>query len=262
MYPADTIGCYLYISLYRVMSAGTLYSQIAEVLRSRIAQNMWRQGDRLPSEGQLCEEFGVSSITMRRAVATLVAEGLLVRLQGKGTFVSSDHAIVQGPPELTSFTQDMRARGWRASARMLALRTERASGGIATKLGLSSGALVSIITRVRLADGLPVAIQTTHLPALLFPGLEKHDFSRESLYEVLERAYGVKPAHATEVYHASKITPDEAAQLEVEPDTSAFRVERVTSDSTDRRIELVDSVIRGDRWTLVLRLSASRQWFR
>src|SRR5262249_33202344 len=168
---------HLYISLYRVMSVGTLYSQTAEVLRSRIAQNMWKQGDRLPSETQLCEEFGVSSITMRRAVATLVAEGLLVRLQGKGTFVSSDHTIVQGPPELTSFTQDMRARGWRASARVLSLRTERASGRIATKLGLSSGALVSVISRVRLADGQPVAIQTAHLPGLLFPGLETYDFS-------------------------------------------------------------------------------------
>lgn len=244
------------------MSVATLYSQTAEVLRSRIAQNVWKQGDRLPSEAQLCEEFGVSSITMRRAVATLVAEGLLVRLQGKGTFVSSDHGIVQGPPQLTSFTQDMRARGWRASARMLALRTERASGRIATKLGLSPGALVSVISRVRLADGLPVAIQTSHLPTLLFPGLERFDFGRESLYDVFERVYGVKPAHATEIYHVSKITPAEAASLEVEQGSPVFRVERVASDSTGRRIELVDSVIRGDRWTLVLRLSASRQALR
>jgi len=241
------------------MSVGTLYSQTAEILRSRIAQSVWKQGDRLPSENELCQEFGVSSITMRRAVATLVAEGLLVRLQGKGTFVSSDHAVIQGPPELTSFSQDMRARGWDATARVVALRTDRASDRIATKLGLLSGALVSVISRVRLANRLPVAIQTAHVPALLFPGLDKHDFSRESLYEVFERDYGVKPAHATDLYNASLITAAEAAQLEVEPGAPAFRVERMTSDSTGRRIELVDSVIRGDRWTLVLRLSASRQ---
>ena len=241
------------------MSVGTLYSQTAEILRSRIAHSVWKQGDRLPSESELCDEFGVSSITMRRAVATLVAEGLLVRLQGKGTFVSSDHAVIQGPPELTSFSQDMRARGWAASARVVALRTERATDRIATKLGLLSGALVSVISRVRLANGQSVAIQTAHVPALLFPGLDKHDFSRQSLYEVFERDYGVKPAHATDVYNASVITDAEAAQLQVEPGTPAFRVERMTTDSTGRRIELVDSVIRGDRWTLVLRLSASRQ---
>jgi len=241
------------------MSAGTLYRQTAEVLRSRIAQMVWKQGERLPSESRLCEEFGVSSITVRRAVATLVAEGLLVRLQGKGTFVSSDHAIVQGPPELTSFTQDMEARGWHGTARVLALRTERAATRVATKLGLSTGAPVSIIRRVRLADGLPVAIQTAHLPALLFPELERYDFSRESLYGVLERVYGVRPAHATEIYHAGKVGQAEADPLDVEVGSPAFHVERVASDSTDRRIELVDSVIRGDRWTLVLRLSARRQ---
>jgi GntR family transcriptional regulator len=241
------------------MSTGPLYHQTAEVLRSRVVQNVWRQGDRLPSESQLCEEFGVSSITMRRAVATLVAEGLLVRLQGRGTFVSSDHAIVQGPPQLTSFTEDMRLRGWRSSARVIGLRTERAPIALATRLGLGAGALVHLIARVRLADGLPVALQRAHVPALLFPGLEDHDFQRESLYDVFERDYGVKPATATEVYRASKVSDEEAALLQAEPGSPAFRVERLTMDSTGRPVELVESVVRGDRYTLVLRLSASRQ---
>src|SRR5215470_8126982 len=133
-YPRVDEPTYVVIWIDPRMSTGPLYHQTAEVLRSRIVQSVWKQGDRLPSENQLCEEFGVSSITMRRAVATLVAEGLLVRLQGKGTFVSSDHAIVQGPPQLTSFTEDMRLRGWAASARVVALRTERATDRIATKL--------------------------------------------------------------------------------------------------------------------------------
>ncbi|HSR24030.1 MAG TPA: GntR family transcriptional regulator [Candidatus Eisenbacteria bacterium] len=242
-----------------VTSTGPLYHQTAEILRSRIVQNVWKQGDRLPSESQLCDELGVSSITMRRAVATLVAEGLLVRLQGKGTFVSSDHAIVQGPPQLTSFTEDMRLRGWQSSARVTGFRSERAPAGLATRLGLPAGALVHVLGRVRLADRLPVAVQTAYVPGLLFPDLGSHDFRRESLYEVFERDYGVKPATATEVYRASKLTDEEAALLETEPDSPAFRVERLTTDSTGRRVELVESVVRGDRYTLVLRLSASRQ---
>jgi len=241
------------------MSTGPLYHQTAEILRTRIVQNVWKQGDRLPSESQLCDEFGVSSITMRRAVATLVAEGLLVRLQGKGTFVSSDHAIVQGPPHLTSFTEDMRLRGWQSSARVTGFHTERAPAALATRLGLSAGALVHVLGRVRLADQLPVAVQRAYVPALLFPDLESHDFQHESLYEVFERDYGVKPATATEVYRASKLTDEEAELLEAEPDSPAFRVERLTTDSTGRRVELVKSVVRGDRYTLVLRLSASRQ---
>src|SRR5215467_1167091 len=163
------------------MSTGPLYHQTAEVLRSRIVQNVWKQGDRLPSESQLCDEFGVSSITMRRAVATLVAEGLVARLQGKGTFVTSDHAIVQGPPQLTSFTEDLRQRGWQPSARVVAIETRRADASVSTKLGLPSGASVTILRRVRLANGLPVAFQNAYVPALQFPGLERFDFTHESL---------------------------------------------------------------------------------
>ncbi|MHB8618457.1 MAG: GntR family transcriptional regulator [Chloroflexota bacterium] len=238
---------------------GLLYIQVADALRSRLGQAAWKMGDRLPSEEQLCRDLGVSSITMRRAVAMLVAEGLLVRLQGKGTFVSNDHAIVHGPPQMTSFTQDMQMRGWKASARVISFHTERAPALVATKLGVSEMSPVCVLSRVRLADNLPVALQTAHLPALLFGGLERFDFSRESLYEVLEREYAIKPAVAVENYQASLVDAEEARVLQLAPGSPAFRVERLTSDSGGRRIELVQSVIRGDRYALVLRLSASRQ---
>lgn len=239
------------------MRAGPLYSQTADALRARITQGIWRQGDRLPSEVQLCEEFGVSSITMRRAVATLVNEGLLARIQGKGTYVASDHAVVQGPPRLTSFTHDMQLRGWRSTARLLRIESERAPLPIAHRLALPEGALLTNIHRVRLADDHPVAIQVAHLPALLFPGIERFDFARESLYEVMRREYGVKASVASETYRASKVTAEEAGLLEVEADSAALRAERLTADSTGRQVELVESVMRGDRYTLSLRLSAS-----
>jgi GntR family transcriptional regulator len=238
--------------------AEPLYHQTAAVLRSRIADGVWKEGDRMPPERQLCQEFGVSTITMRRAVGTLVAEGLVARLQGKGTFVTSDHAIVQGPPQLTSFTEDLRQRGWQPSARVVAIETRRADASASTKLGLPSGASVTILRRVRLANGLPVAFQNAYVPALQFPGLERFDFTHESLYDVLTRHYGVKPATATDIYRAGQVAEDEADLLEVPAGSAAFRVERLTTDSTGRRIELVESVIRGDRYTLVLRLSATR----
>jgi GntR family transcriptional regulator len=239
--------------------AEPLYHQTAGVLRARIADGIWKQGDRLPPEWQLCEEFGVSTITMRRAVAILVAEGLVARLQGKGTFVTSDHAIVQGPPQLTSFTEDLRQRGWEPSARVLSIETVRAEPWVSGKLGLPANAPVTVLRRLRMADGLPVALQWAHLPALQFPGLERFDFSHESLYEVLARHYAVKAGNATDIYRAGTAVGEEAALLEVPNDSAAFRVERLTTDSTGKRIELVESVIRGDRWTLVLKLAVSRQ---
>ena len=241
-------------------TTGPLYAQTADALRARLSEKIWRQGDRLPSETELCREFGVSSSTLRRAIGMLVAEGLLVRIQGKGTFASGDHTLVLGPPQLTSFTQDMERRGWRASARVVSVSFVPASAAIATKLGIGEGAPTIAITRVRIADEAPVAIQTANLPSLFFPGLERYDFSRESLYRVLERNYDVRPVNAAETYRASVADDTEAELLDVPAGSPVFRVERVTSDGSGRRIELVESVIRGDRYTLALRLSVtSRQ---
>ena len=240
-------------------TSGPLYAQTADALRARLADKVRREGDRLPSESELCREFGVSSITVRRAVGMLAAEGLLVRIQGKGTFASGDHTLILGPPQLTSFTQDMERRGWRSSARVVSVSFVPASVAVATKLGISEGGPPTVVKRVRLADEAPVGLQAAHVPSLFFPGLERHDCSHESLYRVFERTYGVKPANAAETYRASTVEDHEAELLEVPPGSPVFRVERVTSDGTGRRIELVESVIRGDRYTLALRLSASRQ---
>lgn len=201
----------------------------------------------------------MSTITMRRSVGSLVAEGLLISLQGKGTFVSADHGIVLGPPQLTSFTQDMQSRGWRSTARTLQAEVRRADPDVATILGLRPNARVAVIRRVRFADDEPLAIQVTHLPAALFPGVELHTLEKESLYQVLERAYGVRPATASEQYNAARLSAAEARLLGVAAGSPAFRVVRVTSDSAARRIELVRSVIRGDRYTLAVQLSARRE---
>lgn len=236
-----------------------LYAQTTEALRRRIEEKVWAQGDRLPSEDQLCREFGVSSITMRRAVATLVAEGLLVRLQGRGTFVSADHSVVLGPPQLTSFTQEVERRGWASSARVLSVGVRPASPAVGSKLGVRVDAPVLTLERVRLADDSPIAIQVAYLPSLVFPGLEQYDFTHESLYAILEREYQVRPTGANDTYRAAVVDRDEAALLDVTPSSPCFRVERITSDGIGRVIELVESVIRGDRYTLALRLTLSRQ---
>jgi GntR family transcriptional regulator len=238
--------------------ADPLYSQVTDTLRTRIIEGLWGEGDRVPAESELCREFGVSSITVRRAVANLVAEGLLVRWQGRGTFVTLNGGIVQGPPQLTSFTNEIVSRGWRPGARVVSVRTEAARADVATKLGLKPLAQVTILERVRLADGVPVARQIAHLPALLFPGLERHDFEHESLYDVLKDAYGTRPTTATELYRAINVRGDTARLLQVEVGSPAFSVERVSSDASRRRIELVSSVIRGDKYTVAIRLSATK----
>jgi len=191
-------------------------------------------------------------------MADLVADGLLTRRQGKGTFVSTNRAIVQGPPGLTSFTDDLASRGWKPSARVLEMRVHNAGSHIGPKLGIPDSALAISLSRVRIADGDPIAIQTSHVPAVLFPGLDKLDFSHRSLYDVMEVDYGTRPIRSTDTYIASMLSAKEAELLEVRTGSPALRSERVSTDSTGRTLEFVESVIRGDRYTIVLNLSATR----
>lgn len=233
---------------------GPLYAQITDALRSRLTAGTWMPGDQLPSEQVLCDEFGVSSITMRRAMATLVAEGKLVRKQGRGTFVADPHRLVLGPPHLSSFSADLAKRGWSSSARVVRLET-LTNADTASRLGLKPTAALTVLQRVRLADEVPIAIQTAWLPAHLFPGIEQvQTFDHESLYAVMRRDHGITPADAVETFTASHVGSDEGQLLDVPANTPAFHVERLTTDNLGRSIELVESIIRGDRYTLVFNL--------
>lgn len=233
------------------------YAWVADILRDRIRQRIWRPGDRLPSEKELCSEMGISSITMRHAMSILVSEGLITRAQGKGSFVASDHVLVQGPSRLTSFTEDARARGWHGTAKVLGFEIV-SSGEVSSKLELPGGASLIKLSRLRMADGLPVAVQTAYLPAQLFPGLESFDLETESLYEVMKREYGIRPATAVETYRAIQLTEGQAPMLGCQKGSPAFHVERLSSDGTGQKIEFVQSIIRADRYSLVLHLAASQ----
>lgn len=237
---------------------GPLYAQAADILRSRIILGTLPPGAKLPPEMDLCKEIGVSSITIRRALAVLVEEGLVVRLQGKGTYVLPDHVISVGPPALTSLTEDMRGRGWVPTAKVLSVRTEPVGGEAGRQLSLSPDQSMIVISRLRYGDGVPIGIQGAHLSAALFPGLQEHDFGRVSLYEVLERVYAVRPMRARETYRASLVRPDEAKMLELEPGAAVLRSERLAFDDKGRPIEFTQSVLRGDRYELGFQLRAKR----
>ncbi len=239
------------------MSIAPRYAWVADVLRDRIRQRIWRPGDRLPSEKELCQELGISSITMRHAMSILVSEGLLTRVQGKGSFVASDHVFVQGPSRLTSFTEDARARGWHCYAKVLGFEIVTSSE-VSSKLELPGGASLIKLSRLRMADGLPVAFQVAYLPALIFPGLDSFDLAEESLYEVMKREYGIRPATACETYRAIQVTEAQGRILSCPTGSPAFQVERLSSDGIGRKIEIVESIMRADRYSLVLHLVAGQ----
>lgn len=237
---------------YSVVSRSSplpLYYQVKTDIRQRIERREWLAGHRIPSESELCERYGASRITIRRALGDLAADGLLQRVSGRGTYVR-EPPITAGPRGLTSFTEEMAGLGLRAGAQVLGSAVEPATATVAERLALDDAAPVVVITRLRTGDGRPIGIQTVHLPAGRFPGLEHADLGDGSLYAYLERHYGFRPAEAEETFEVGGIRRRDAELLEVRPGTCAFLVQRLTFDAEGRPAEYVTAVMRGDRYRI------------
>ncbi|MET7462592.1 GntR family transcriptional regulator [Nonomuraea sp. NPDC005501] len=165
------------------------YFQLREILLDLIDSDELSIGAAIPSERELCQRFGLSRMTVRQAVDHLVSEGRLHRVPGKGTFVARPK--IELALQLTSFSDDMRARGMEPGSRDLDRRIVRASAHLAKELGIQPGEEVHFIERLRTADGEPLSIERAHIPVRLAPGLGELDLSGKSLYELLESRYGL-----------------------------------------------------------------------
>lgn len=208
-------------------------------------------GDALPSERRLAEELGVSRPTLRQAIDGLVADSLLDRRHGSGTYVAQPRIAVS--LTMTSFTEDMIRRGMKPGGRVLSFRTETAGARIGRRLALSPVEEVFTIRRLRMADEAPMAIETLYLPRALLPGLRRSDLEGRSFYDLL-RGNGVEIASGTETIEPTVTTAEEAAELGVPVHMPAFLFERITRDADGRPLEYVRSLYRGDRYRLELDL--------
>ncbi len=230
-----------------------LHYQLREVLRAGINGGAWRPGQRIPAESELCTRYRVSRITVRQAVAALVAEGLLYRARGRGTFVAAPR-VSHVVSVLVSFTVEMAQRGLTTTSRILESGTVPAGERIRDALQVSPSEAVVAIRRLRFADGEPLALQTVYLPGSRFGGIDASRLATESLYRILEQEYGIQIVRAQEVYRPIVLRRVIAAALRASTRTAAFEVERTTFDSDNRPVEFVTSILRGDRMQLTLEL--------
>ncbi len=229
-----------------------LYHQLKLILRNKVENGEWKPGDQIPTEEELCERYRVSRITVKQAVNGLVADGLLYRQQGRGTFVATPK-IEQEPERLTSFSEQMQQRGLRPGGILLSREIIPASKKIAEQLKVQLAAPIIQIQRLRLADNEPMGIQTAHIPLSRCPQLLEEELGQHSLYKLFAK-YGIHPVSAMERYEAVLTDEDEAKLLNVAPKSPAFLVERVTYDEDGLPVEFVKSVMRGDRYIVTVAL--------
>lgn len=227
-----------------------IYLRIMEDLRAQIAQGRWKVGEAIPPEPELERLYGASRGTVRRAVDELVRQGYVVKKPGKGTFVRSTSPILQKRlGELASFTQQLSARGLRPATRLLSagrIRAAEAEGRVQEGFGITGEVEVIRIRRLRLGDGVPLAIQSVYLLPTSCPGILEEDLSQ--LFRLYETRYGVRISVADEIIRVGQAAEDEAALLEIAPGAPVVIRDRISLAQNGEPFEVLHSVDRGDRF--------------
>jgi GntR family transcriptional regulator len=204
----------------------------------------------IPSERTLIEQFGISRITIRRAIDVLVNEGYLYRLQGKGTYVKGDK-VKQDLFMITSCTQDIINHGMTPSRKVIQSHVGACRADTARILQIGSEEQVFTLERVYYANFEPLNCTLTILPYKYFPGIEKSDFAKESLYDVLEKKYGVRISKATRSLEARLALEDMAQKLDLHAGAPLLLFEAVTYGLVEGKevpIEVFESHYRTDKF--------------
>jgi GntR family transcriptional regulator len=233
----------------------TLHSRIAAWLRGQIAGGAWPAHHRLPPEPQLAAELGVSRGTVRKALAALIAEGALVQVRGKGTFVTStvfEPAIAQ---KLTSLSEDFAAQGVPLHTRVVSADLAVPPPPVAALLQVPAGASILELIRVRSTAEGPVALLANYVRTDRAPGIESVDFTTATLFGTLADRYRLHIASGRRTFSATAADAETADRLEVAPGAPLLYLEQVTYLADGSPIEYSDVWIRSDRMPVTSRLT-------
>lgn len=238
------------IGSWETKGGAPLYLRLQDALRSAIASKLLKPQDALPPERVLAGDFDVSRITVRKALDGLVGEGLLVRRQGAGTFVAG--RVEKQFAKLSSFTEDMAARGQAARSEWLLKAEGTVSPEESLTLALSPGEAVYRFHRIRYCDDLAMALEHSTISGFALPSL---DAVGDSLYAALE-AGGHRPVRALQRLRAASFDGDQARLLGISEGAPGLFIERRGFLADGRTVEATHSWYRGDAYDFVAELSA------
>lgn len=238
---------------HRVIGAGPRpkHAQLSDVLADLAVQELGPDAA-IPSERELMTTYDVSRATVRKAIDSLVTDGLLTRIHGKGTFVSKPR--LESRLHLASFSQDMRRRGLTPSTRLLQVELDQPPADAAKALELPADGQAWRIDRVRLADGQPIALEQGWYPQSPLPGLDRHDLGG-SLYELFTEVYGFTIDNAEQTLWGEAADAATARRLDC-PVHTPLLVFRRDSRAGAQPLEHVVSRYRGDRYQVHMSLGS------
>jgi DNA-binding GntR family transcriptional regulator len=222
-----------------------LYKQLMQRLRNDITAGVYPAGERIPGEQALCEIYGVSRVTVRKALDEIVRCGLLLRRQGKGTFVAQEK-IMHDLSHVTSFSDACAQIGQTAQTRLIERRREMATAEDCEKLGVDGDGEVISICRLRLSDDEPVMLEFNRFSVSLSFLLD--DPLTGSLYALLS-AHGLVPSHAVHDISMGCAAGQVARLLETKTGDALLLLDQLVFDQHGRPLHLSRQWIRGDKFT-------------
>jgi GntR family transcriptional regulator len=225
------------------------------LLRDEIANGRYADSMLLPGEQRLADSFGVSRVTIRRALKALSCDGLVERRAGSGTRVTP--AVVEAGPiagDVANLLPQLVEMGRTTTARLLSFSYGPAPGSVRRALHLDEGAKVQTATRVRLIDARPFSHLTTYVPEDIAISYSEDDLAKTPLFQLLERS-GVQIDEAQQSVSATLAAPDVAEALEISVGSALMSLRRVTRDSSGRGIEYLSALYRPDLFHLDMTLS-------
>jgi len=226
-----------------------LYQQLRRSLRQAIEKNVLEPDDALPAERDIAVDFGVSRITVRKAIDGLVKEGVLDRRHGAGTFVAS--RIQKNMAALSSFSEDMASRGWQARSEWLGRTEGQVTPTESLTFGLPPGMSVYRFDRIRYAGDMPLAIEHAIVPASCLPSITAVD---ASLYAALESTRH-RPTKALQRLQAVAFDDEQARLLKIDTGDPGLFIERRGFLADGRVVEITRSYYRGDAYDFIAELS-------
>lgn len=221
------------------------YYYLREKLREEIQK--WQPNYQIPSEAELCEAYQVSRTTVRKALDYLIYDGLLYRVQGKGTYVSPAKVMGHYVQSTTGFWNDARSQGLNLRTEVVAQQVVGADSTVANALKIEKGTEVFNLTRLRFVDNLPVMLTPAYVPYDLCVGILKEDFVNQSFYQTLQEKFGIRLHHGTQTIEAQPCSLEDAGFLEIKTGTPILMTVGTMYDQKDRPVEYSVARSRGDR---------------
>lgn len=231
-----------------------LYYQLMQLFRQQIEDGNYQAGDAFPSENELCIRYGVSRPTVRQAINELVNEGLLHRIKGKGTFVSIPKIEQDFMQKLVSFSEEMRQKGLKARTQVLNLSIMPASKTVAAHLALAIDEPVFCLERLRFINEEPIVVVTTYVPQKNCPSLDQYDLTNNSLYDTLERFFGLRICRARRILEVETATEEDAGLLDIEEGSPIQLSRTIAMNQFDKPVEFSIARYRGDKSQFIIDL--------